>query len=128
MIKNLERKDELDIFWKNKDDNSVSHSELDANNIENINKDFIIKNNVITNENNDEISSIELSFNSGSMDTISKKNFIPKIDLIKNKEKNSTSDANNLKSSPCILVNDLEEVKKIIYISVYLLLFLFNLL
>lgn len=111
MIKNLERKDELDIFWKNKDDNSVTNSESDANNNENINKDFIIKNNVITNENNDEISSIELSFNSGSMDTISKKNFIPKVDLIKNNEKNTSKNANNLKSSPCILVNDLEEVK-----------------
>lgn len=66
------------------------------------------------NDNNDDISSIELSFNSGSMDTISKKNFIPKIDLIKsNNDKNTAGNSiNNLKNSLCILVNDLEEVKK----------------
>lgn len=104
------RKDELDIFRKNKDDNSVTASDQDANNNENINKDFIIKKDTVINENNEEISSIELSFNSGSMETISKKNFIPKIDLIKNNDKNPISNSTNFKNSPCILVNDIEEV------------------
>jgi len=113
LIQNLERKDESDIFWKNKDDNSVTNSESDVNNNENnLNKD-VLKTNVIGNENNDEVSSsMELSFNSSSMDTISKKNFIPKIDLInKNNDKNTSNSNNkNSKNSPCIFLNDLEEV------------------
>ncbi len=109
----MEKKDEINIFWKNKDDNSIMTSDQDANNIESLKKDFIVKKDIVINDNNEEISSIELSFNSGSMETISKKNFIPKIDLIKNSEKNpKTTSANNFKNSPCILINEIEEVFK----------------
>ncbi len=91
----------------------MTNSESDVNNNENnLNKD-VLKTNVIGNENNDEVSSsMELSFNSSSMDTISKKNFIPKIDLInKNNDKNTSNSNNkNSKNSPCIFLNDLEEV------------------
>ena len=125
MIENLKRKDELDFFFKNKDDNSVTKSEQDVNN-NYVDKDFIIKNNFIKNENNDDISSVELSFNSGSMETISKKNFIPKIDLIQNKQKNPTIlHSNNLKRSPCVLTNDFEEVKILLILLISLLLNLF---
>jgi len=111
LIKNLERKENLENLWKSKDDISGTHSEPDINNNDIISKDFLIKNNLIINENNEEISSIELSFNSGSMDNISKKNFIPKIDLIKNNEKNTNAtNTVNSKNSPCILGNDFEEV------------------
>ena len=85
----------MDIFSKSKDDSSIIISEND-----NSRKDFIFaKDNIIKTNNinfdNFDKSSIELSLNSGSMDTISKKNFIPKIDLMKNCDKISNTNTNS---------------------------------
>lgn len=117
MIKNLKKEDEVEIFWRTKDDNSITASDSEVN--ANLNdpqagtgkesKDFIVKNEVI-NTDEDEISSIELSINSGSMDNISKKNFIPKVDLIKNYEKNQTSNSIQNKLNGSYILNELDDV------------------